>query len=145
MRWKTCAAAITSRTVAACRWAAAGLKLGGGGLLLIVVLSLLTGTNPLDILSGLEEAGPPSVDSGPQRKPPADDPQADFIRAILGDTEDTWTRLFEPGRRDLRAAAARPVQRGRPVRVRPGERGGRPVLLSRPTAACTWTSASSGS
>ena len=77
----------------------AGLKLGGGSLLLIVVLSLLTGTNPLDILGGLVEEAPPpaSVDSGPQRKAPQDDPQADFIRAILGDTEDTWSRLFEQG------------------------------------------------
>ena len=49
----------------------AGLKLGGGGILLVVVLSLLTGTNPLDILGGLvEEAPPSSVDSGSQRKPP---------------------------------------------------------------------------
>ena len=76
----------------------AGLKLGGGSLLLVVVLSLLTGTNPLDILGGLvEEAPPPAVDSGPQRQPPQDDPQADFIRAVLGDTEDTWSRLFEQG------------------------------------------------
>ena len=76
----------------------AGIKLGGGGLLLIVVLSLLTGTNPLDLLSGLEEAGGPStIDSGPERKPPADDPQSDFIRAILGDSEDTWGRLFSQG------------------------------------------------
>jgi predicted metalloprotease len=75
----------------------AGLKLGGGGLLLILVLSVLTGTNPLDLLSGLEEASPPAVDSGPERKPPADDPQADFIRAVLGDIEDTWGKLFEQG------------------------------------------------
>ena len=76
----------------------AGIKLGGGGLLLIVVLSLLTGTNPLDLLSGLEEAGSPTtIDSGAERKPPADDPQADFIRAILGDSEDTWGRLFSQG------------------------------------------------
>jgi uncharacterized protein len=75
----------------------AGVKLGGGGLLLILVLSVLTGTNPLDLLSGLEEASPPVVDSGPERKPPADDPQADFIRAVLGDIEDTWGRLFEQG------------------------------------------------
>ena len=75
----------------------AGLKLGGGGLLLILVLSVLTGTNPLDLLSGLEEGSPPVVDSGPERKPPADDPQADFIRAVLGDIEDTWGRLFEQG------------------------------------------------
>jgi predicted metalloprotease len=76
----------------------AGLKLGGGGLLLIVVLSLLTGTNPLDILGGLvEQEAPSTIDSGPQRKPPEDDPQADFIRAVLGDTEDTWSRIFEQG------------------------------------------------
>jgi uncharacterized protein len=75
----------------------AGVKLGGGGLLLILVLSVLTGTNPLDLLSGLEEASPPVIDSGPERKPPADDPQADFIRAVLGDIEDTWGRLFEQG------------------------------------------------
>ena len=75
----------------------AGLKLGGGGLLLILVLSVLTGTNPLDLLSGLEEASPPAVDSGPERKPPADDPQADFVRAVLGDIEDTWGKLFEQG------------------------------------------------
>ena len=75
----------------------AGLKLGGGGLLLILVLSVLTGTNPLDLISGLEEGSPPAVDSGPERKPPADDPQADFIRAVLGDIEDTWGRLFEQG------------------------------------------------
>jgi predicted metalloprotease len=75
----------------------AGLKLGGGGLLLILVLSVLTGTNPLDLLSGLEEGSPPAVDSGPERKPPADDPQSDFIRAVLGDIEDTWGRLFEQG------------------------------------------------
>src|SRR6185436_1834942 len=77
----------------------AGLKLGGGGLLLIVVLSLLTGNNPLDILGGLveQQEAPPTVDGGPQRKPPEDDAQADFIRAILGDTEDTWNRIFEQG------------------------------------------------
>ena len=76
----------------------AGIKLGGGGLLLIVVLSLLTGTNPLDLISGLEQAGGPStIDSGAERKPPADDPQSDFIRAILGDSEDTWSRLFSQG------------------------------------------------
>lgn len=75
----------------------AGLKLGGGGLLLIVVLSFLTGTNPLDLLSSLEEASPPVIDSGPERKPPADDPHADFVRAVVGDTEDTWARLFAQG------------------------------------------------
>jgi predicted metalloprotease len=76
----------------------AGLKLGGGMLLLILLVSVLTGTNPLELIGGLEEAAPPPVtDLGPERKPPVDDPQADFLRAVLGDTEDTWGRLFSDG------------------------------------------------
>ena len=65
----------------------AGLKLGGGGLLLVLLISVITGTNPLDLLGSLEEASPPAVDQGPERKPPQDDPQADFIRAVLGGRE----------------------------------------------------------
>src|SRR6185436_19122230 len=97
MRWKDMRRSDNVEDRRGMPMGGAGLKLGGGGLLLIVVLSLLTGTNPLDILSGLEESAPPSIDSGPERKPPADDAQADFIRAILGDSEDTWSRLFEQG------------------------------------------------
>ena len=97
MRWKDMRRSDNVEDRRGMPMAGAGLKLGGGGLLLIVVLSLLTGTNPLDILSSLEESAPPTTDSGPQRKPPEDDAQADFIRAILGDSEDTWSRLFEQG------------------------------------------------
>src|SRR5215813_239938 len=75
----------------------AGLKIGGGTLLLVLLVSFLTGTNPFDLIGGLEEAAPPVSEVGPERKPPADDPQADFVRAILGDIEDTWGRLFSQG------------------------------------------------
>jgi hypothetical protein len=34
-------------------------------------------------------------DSSQSQAPPADDEGADFVRAILGDTEDTWSALFE--------------------------------------------------
>jgi hypothetical protein len=98
MRWKDMRRSENVEDRRGLPMGGAGLKLGGGGLLLIVVLSLLTGTNPLDILGGLvEQEAPSTIDSGPQRKPPEDDPQADFIRAVLGDTEDTWSRIFEQG------------------------------------------------
>jgi predicted metalloprotease len=98
MRWKDMRRSQNVEDRRGLPMGGAGLKLGGGGLLLIVVLSLLTGTNPLDILGGLvEQEAPSTIDSGPQRKPPEDDPQADFIRAVLGDTEDTWSRIFEQG------------------------------------------------
>ncbi len=71
-----------------------GLRLGGGALIAIVVISLLLGKNPLDILTLLETGAPPTVQV-PAATAPADgqapkDPERDFVRAILGDTEDFW-------------------------------------------------------
>ncbi len=81
-----------------------GLKLGGGGLILVVVLSLLFGVNPLDMLGGADgpATAPPTPQPGygPQvatpsgRQPPAADKQKQMVGAVLGDTEDVWTSLF---------------------------------------------------
>jgi predicted metalloprotease len=71
-----------------------GIKIGGGALIAIVVISLLLGKNPLDVLALLETAAPPTVQvpaGAPARAPAQNDPQVDFVRAILGDTEDFWT------------------------------------------------------
>lgn len=75
-----------------------GLKLGGGGLLLVLLVSVMTGTNPLELLVALQETGgPPAVETTPAPAPPANDPTSDFVRAVLGDTEDTWGRIFREG------------------------------------------------
>ena len=69
-----------------------GLPLGGGigGIVLLLVLSALTGTNPLDMIGGV--SGPAEeVGSG---GPPANDPQSEFIRVVLGDTETTFNQVF---------------------------------------------------
>jgi hypothetical protein len=71
-----------------------GFKIGGGALIAIVVISLLLGKNPLDVLALLETAAPPTAQvpaGAPPRTPAQNDPQVDFVRAILGDTEDFWT------------------------------------------------------
>jgi len=72
-----------------------GLPLGGGigGIVLLLIISALTGTNPLDLISG----GSASVS---QQQPIGttgvreNDPQAKFISVVLADTEDTWQDLF---------------------------------------------------
>jgi len=67
------------------------LPVGGGigGLVLLLLVSALTGTNPLDLISTQSE--PTSVGTTGVRD---DDPQAQFVSVVLRDTEDTWTQIF---------------------------------------------------
>src|SRR5436190_4634448 len=74
-----------------------GFRLGGGAVIAVVVISLLLGKNPLDVLALLETGSPPAVQAPASSVPPGvpapaqNDPQRDFVRAIVGDTEDFWT------------------------------------------------------
>ena len=70
-----------------------GLPLGGGvgGLILLLLISWLTGTNPLDLISTSSVPQDQSVGTTGVRD---DDPQAKFISVVLADTEDTWRDLF---------------------------------------------------
>jgi uncharacterized protein len=69
-----------------------GLPLGGGigGILVLLLYSALTGTNPIDLVSTsapTEEVGPTGA--------PADDPQAQFIGVVLRSTEEVWAQIFQ--------------------------------------------------
>src|SRR3954464_840865 len=68
------------------------LPVGGGigGLVLLLLFSALTGTNPIDVLnSGTADPGTLGT-SGVS----GDDPQATFVSVVLKDTEDTWSTIF---------------------------------------------------
>jgi predicted metalloprotease len=70
--------------------------IGGGGigmLLLVLTVSCLTGTNPLALLNMVEEVSPQQTQTVPTGAP-TNDPQAEFISVVLGDTEETWNRVF---------------------------------------------------
>jgi uncharacterized protein len=78
-----------------------GMRLGGGAIIIAVIVGMLFGINPLEML-GLLSGGPsvqvpapsaPAPGYGPQ-SPTAQDPQKDFVAAILGDTEDVWGEVF---------------------------------------------------
>jgi predicted metalloprotease len=70
--------------------------LGCAGLLVILGISLYTGTDPrklLPLLGVVEQVAPaPAETAG---TPPPDDPQARFIARVLGSTEDVWSGLLE--------------------------------------------------
>ncbi|AYC34382.1 neutral zinc metallopeptidase [Pseudomonas cavernae] len=79
-----------------------GRRIGGGRLSLgavavVVVIGLLSGQDPLQILGNLAgQMGQTSSVSPPQgRAPASNDEQAEFVRAVLGDTEDTWRTVFQ--------------------------------------------------
>jgi predicted metalloprotease len=82
-----------------------GLKLGGGGLILLLVLSLLFGVNPLDMLDGGDATAPvpqpaqpgygPQISPQPGRPGAAASTQKLMVGAVVGDTEDVWTSLFQ--------------------------------------------------
>ena len=70
---------------------------GGGGigmLVLVLIISFISGTNPLELLQQVEQTAP-AGDAGPATAPPADDREAQMVRAVLADTEDTWRRIFQ--------------------------------------------------
>jgi predicted metalloprotease len=76
-----------------------GFRLGGCGLLLVIIISVVFKINPLELLGLLQQqqqqAPSSSAPQTPGPQPPANDAQADFVKAVLGDTEDTWGTLFQ--------------------------------------------------
>jgi uncharacterized protein len=72
-----------------------GLPLGGGigGIVLLLLYSALTGTNPIDIVN----SGAPTEETAPTGAP-ANDPQAQFISVVLKSTEDVWGKIFNEQR-----------------------------------------------
>jgi predicted metalloprotease len=69
-----------------------GLPVGGGigGIVLLLLISALTGTNPVDLING----GAPQDDTVGTTGVRDDDPQAEFVSVVLADTEETWRGIF---------------------------------------------------
>lgn len=100
MRWKK---ARRSDNVVDQRGKNSGV--GGKGLSLaaiavIVVMGLVSGQDPMQIVGNvatqvLQQGGINTGAPTPQHTTPHNDEQTEFVRAILGDTEDTWRALFQ--------------------------------------------------
>jgi predicted metalloprotease len=70
-----------------------GMKLGIGGIAVVVVLGLLLGKSPLEMLGLVQQIEQQSPAT--QQSAAPDDETTDFVRAILGETEDVWGEIFE--------------------------------------------------
>ena len=73
-----------------------GMKLGGGTTLLLLVVGLLLGQDPTQLLDiFLQSNTGVSTDSRPQPQRPAEnDEAAQFVSVILASTEDVWGKMF---------------------------------------------------
>jgi uncharacterized protein len=71
--------------------------IGIGGILFVLVVSYLTGTNPLTLLNMVEtvqEVSPRSGAESPTPTGPPTDRLGKFAAVVLADTEDTWQSLL---------------------------------------------------
>ena len=74
-----------------------GGGLGLGGIAVVVVVGLALGKSPAEILGFLVNLGgnQEQSDSRPATIPAEQNEQVDFVRSILGSTEDTWGEVFQ--------------------------------------------------
>jgi uncharacterized protein len=84
-----------------------GMRVPGGrgtgfgciGILVVMVIALLTGADPrqlLGLLGVVEQLAPQAQQQQvPEGVPPADDAQTQFIRVVLKDTENAWNAIFQ--------------------------------------------------
>ena len=73
-----------------------GGGIGLGGIVLVLVVSFLTGTNPLALLNMVEtvqQVAPPEAESPAPTGPPTDE-LGKFASVVLADTEDTWKAIL---------------------------------------------------
>ena len=73
-----------------------GPAIGGGAAIIILIIGLLLGGDPAQLLNTLGESGVDQsttmTESGPLS--PADEASRDFVAAVLGETEDVWKDIF---------------------------------------------------
>jgi len=72
-----------------------GGGLGLGGIIVVLIIGLIFGKNPLELLQlfGGIDVGGPTVQQ--ETAAPASTEETEFVRAVLGSTEDVWGAIFQ--------------------------------------------------
>jgi uncharacterized protein len=92
-----------------------GLPIKGGlGLVaIIIVLSLITGQNPLTLLQQVPlDNGPSISQTEPYQASPEEEELTQFVKVVLADTEDVWNQLMENYREPTLVLFSGSVQSG---------------------------------
>jgi predicted metalloprotease len=95
MRWKESRRSENVEDQRGSSMGGRSVALGGGGLLIILLIALVFGVNPLSLLEGVDtsvgvpEATAPSVSGTAE-----EEAMKEFVTAVLGETEDVWHEVF---------------------------------------------------
>ncbi|AMC33420.1 KPN_02809 family neutral zinc metallopeptidase [Janthinobacterium sp. B9-8] len=71
-------------------------QLGIGGVVIVAVISLLLGQNPLQVLGLIanQSASPPRTQQVPAKREAVKDQASEFASSILASTEDVWDKIY---------------------------------------------------
>lgn len=73
-----------------------GAALGGVGTILVIIIALIMGKNPLQLLQTVGDmTGGAATEQTQPAGPQADDEAASFVKVVLADNEDVWHKIFE--------------------------------------------------
>lgn len=82
-----------------------GLKMGFTGIIIVVVLGLIMGKNPLEMLgmvSQMQEQAPATPNTPADPNAPVSEEQQ-FSKVVLASTEDVWSQIFEANKQQYPA------------------------------------------
>ena len=89
------------------------IKGGLGIVVVIIVISLVTGNNPLTLLEQIPLDNSPSVSqSTPYQASPEEEELSQFVKVVLADTEDVWNQLLRDYREPTLVLFSGSVQSG---------------------------------
>jgi uncharacterized protein len=89
------------------------IKGGLGIVVVIVIISLITGNNPLSLLQQIPLDNSPSVSqSTPYAASPEEEELSQFVKVVLADTEDVWNQLLSDYREPTLVLFSGNVQSG---------------------------------
>ncbi|HET9950390.1 MAG TPA: neutral zinc metallopeptidase [Candidatus Eisenbacteria bacterium] len=78
-----------------------GLALGGGLGIVVLVVALLMGADPRQLLDQLQTST--ETTAAPEARSPKEDELADFVSVVLAETEDVWSERFRADGREYSA------------------------------------------
>ena len=95
MKWRT-ARESSNVEIGSGRTGGGGLKMGLGSIVIVLIIGLITGKNPLEMLGMLAQMNSqaPATQSAPVDPNTPKTEEQEFSARILGSTEDVWTKIF---------------------------------------------------